>query len=182
MIKFFRRAAHTPCRENADQSGETGRRQLATALRGLQARNKPSLYHHKTRPLSGCLNLSHTMTTQTRTETIERTLRPWGWYETVSEVPGNKIKRIGVAPGQRLSLQKHHQRAEHWVVVLGQAEVTVGERVLHLGPGEHVDIALGQVHRLTNRTTGPVEIVEVQFGHYLGEDDIVRLSDDYDRT
>lgn len=120
--------------------------------------------------------------TQTRTETIERTLRPWGWYETVSEVPGNKIKRIGVAPGQRLSLQKHHQRAEHWVVVLGQAEVAVGDRVLHLGPGEHVDIALGEVHRLTNRTPEPVEIVEVQFGSYLGEDDIVRLSDDYGRA
>ena len=123
-----------------------------------------------------------TMTPQTRTETIERTHRPWGWYETVSEVPGNKIKRISVAPGQRLSLQKHHQRAEHWVVVMGQVEVTVGEKVLILGPGQHVDIAVGEVHRLTNRTTGPVEIVEVQFGHYLGEDDIVRLGDDYGRT
>lgn len=122
------------------------------------------------------------MTIQTRTETIERTLRPWGWYETVSEVPGNKIKRIGVAPGQRLSLQKHNQRAEHWVVVLGLAEVTVGERVFTLGPGGHVDIALGEMHRLTNRTTEPVEIVEIQFGDYLGEDDIVRFSDDYGRT
>jgi mannose-6-phosphate isomerase len=122
------------------------------------------------------------MITQSRTETIERTLRPWGWYETVSEVPGNKIKRIGVAPGQRLSLQKHHRRAEHWVVVVGKVEVTVGNRVLHLGLGEHVDIAKDEVHRLTNLTAEPVEIVEVQFGSYLGEDDIVRLNDDYGRT
>ena len=118
------------------------------------------------------------MNTSTR---IERTERPWGWYETVSEAPGNKVKRIRVHPGQRLSLQKHHQRAEHWVVVLGTAEVTVGERVLVMTPGQHIDIALGVVHRLTNRTPEPVEIVEVQFGSYLGEDDIVRLQDDYGR-
>lgn len=122
------------------------------------------------------------MQTTTRTETIERTQRPWGWYETVSEVPGNKIKRIGVLPGQQLSLQKHHQRAEHWVVVLGAARVTLGDQVVDLGVGEHCDIALGQVHRLANPTDQPLEIVEVQFGSYLGEDDIVRLSDDYGRV
>lgn len=122
------------------------------------------------------------MTTHLRTETVERTERPWGWYETVSEVPGNKIKRIGMHPGQQLSLQKHHQRAEHWVVVLGSARITVGEQVLTLAVGGHVDIAVGQVHRLANLTTEPVEIVEVQFGDYLGEDDIVRLSDDYGRV
>jgi mannose-1-phosphate guanylyltransferase/mannose-6-phosphate isomerase len=116
-----------------------------------------------------------------RTETIVRTARPWGWYETVSEVPGNKIKRIGVSPGQQLSLQKHHHRSEHWVVVLGTAEVTVGDRVLTMTPGEHIDIALGEVHRLANHTADMVEIVEVQFGAYLGEDDIVRLQDDYGR-
>ena len=122
------------------------------------------------------------MTTSTRTETIERTERPWGWYETVSEVPGNKIKRIGMLPGQQLSLQKHHRRAEHWVVVQGTATITVGEQVLTLGVGGHVDIAVGTVHRLANLTAEPVEIVEVQFGDYLGEDDIVRLSDDYGRV
>jgi mannose-6-phosphate isomerase len=122
------------------------------------------------------------MNTTTRTETIERTERPWGWYETVSEVSGNKVKRIRVHPGQKLSLQKHHQRAEHWVVVLGRAQVTVGERVVELVPGQHVDIAIGEVHRLANLTADPVEIVEVQFGSYLGEDDIVRLQDDYGRS
>ena len=118
----------------------------------------------------------------TRTETIERSERPWGWYETVSEVPGNKVKRIRVHPGQQLSLQKHHQRAEHWVVVLGTARITVGERVVDMAVGQHVDIAVGEVHRLANLTGEPVEIVEVQFGAYLGEDDIVRLQDDYGRV
>lgn len=110
-----------------------------------------------------------------------RTHRPWGWYETVSEAPGNKVKRIRVCPGQQLSLQKHHRRAEHWVVVQGTACITLDERQLELSPGQHVDIPLGAVHRLTNRGTGPVEIIEVQFGDYLGEDDIVRLQDDYGR-
>ena len=122
------------------------------------------------------------MTTTTRTETIERTERPWGWYETVSEVPGNKVKRIRVYPGQQLSLQRHRQRAEHWVVVLGTARITVGERVVDMAAGQHVDIAVGEVHRLANLTGEPVEIVEVQFGTYLGEDDIVRLQDDYGRV
>jgi mannose-6-phosphate isomerase len=112
---------------------------------------------------------------------IERTLRPWGWYETVSETAGNKIKRIGVLPGQQLSLQKHHQRSEHWVVVQGIARVTLGEQAFDLAVGQHCDIAVEQVHRLANLTTGMVEIVEVQFGNYLGEDDIVRLQDDYGR-
>lgn len=121
------------------------------------------------------------MQTSTRTETIERTQRPWGWYETVSEVAGNKIKRIGVLPGQKLSLQKHHQRSEHWVVVEGSARVTLDDREFDLAKGQHCDIAVGQVHRLANLTTELVEIVEVQFGAYLGEDDIVRLQDDYGR-
>ena len=122
------------------------------------------------------------MSSSFRTQTVERTTRPWGWYETVSEVPGSKIKRIGVHPGQQLSLQRHHQRAERWVVVEGTAHVTLGEQVFDLAAGGHCDIALGQVHRIANRTQQPVEIVEVQFGAYLGEDDIERLQDDYGRT
>jgi mannose-6-phosphate isomerase-like protein (cupin superfamily) len=122
------------------------------------------------------------MSTTTRTETIERTLRPWGWYETVSEVSGIKIKRIGVNPGQQISLQKHLQRAEHWVVTRGHAHITLDAQLLLLGPGGHCDIAVGQVHRIANRTQEPLEIVEVQFGAYLGEDDIVRLQDDYGRS
>jgi len=113
---------------------------------------------------------------------MPRTERPWGWFETLSEVPGHKIKRIGVLPGQRISLQRHHQRAEHWVVVCGQVQVSVGTRTMDLGVGQHVDIARGELHRLANRTQEPVEVLEVQFGNYLGEDDIERMSDDYGRT
>lgn len=122
------------------------------------------------------------MNTTTRTETIERIERPWGWYETVSEAPGNKIKRIRVHPGQQLSLQKHHQRSEHWVVVQGTARITLDERQFDLRQGQACDIAVGQVHRLANLAQEAVEIVEVQFGNYLGEDDIVRLQDEYDRA
>jgi len=113
---------------------------------------------------------------------IERVTRPWGWYETLSEAPNHKIKRISVLPGQRISLQKHSQRAEHWVVLQGTARVTLDEDTLELTVGQHCDIALGQVHRLANQGDSLVEIVEVQWGDYLGEDDIVRLSDDYGRA
>jgi mannose-6-phosphate isomerase len=120
-------------------------------------------------------------TSASRVETIERTERPWGWYETLSEALGYKVKRIRLHPGQQFSLQKHHQRAEHWVVVQGTARVTIGERQFDLQPGEACDIARGQVHRLANRTDDPVEIVEVQFGDEMGEGDIDRPEDDYDR-
>lgn len=122
------------------------------------------------------------MPTQLTTVAAERTLRPWGWYQTISEVPGHKIKRIHVLPGQQISLQKHLRRREHWVVVRGSARVTVGSRVLTLSVGGHADIDVDEVHRLANLGAEPVEIVEVQFGSYLGEDDIVRLSDDYGRV
>ncbi|NJS35446.1 MAG: cupin domain-containing protein [Brachymonas sp.] len=134
------------------------------------------------------------MSTTFRTHSIERTERPWGWYEAIDEasygandVPGIKVKRIGVHPGKQLSLQKHAQRAEHWVVVRGTAVVTLGNpdgslREVTLNVGQHCDIAIGQIHRLTNRTHEPVEIVEVQMGSYLGEDDITRLQDDFGRA
>jgi len=122
------------------------------------------------------------MRTKPNTPIAERTTRPWGWFETLSEVPGNKVKRIAVFPGQQISLQRHHHRAEHWVVVQGTAHVTLGLREFALDAGGHCDIALGEVHRLANRTQGPLEIVEVQFGSYLGEDDIERLQDDYGRN
>ena len=113
--------------------------------------------------------------------TIERSNRPWGWFETLFETAGHKIKRIGVNPAQQLSLQRHRQRAEHWVVVQGTAQVTLGEQTFELGVGGHCDIALGQLHRIANRSSVPIEIIEIQFGAYLGEDDIERLQDDYGR-
>jgi mannose-1-phosphate guanylyltransferase/mannose-6-phosphate isomerase len=120
-----------------------------------------------------------------RSETVERTQRPWGWYESVSSVSspikGIKIKRIGVQPGQQISLQKHQHRREHWVVLQGVARVTLGDQMFDLKPGEHCDIAIGQVHRLANQTDALVEILEVQMGDFLSEDDIIRLQDDYGR-
>ena len=120
-----------------------------------------------------------------RSETVERTQRPWGWYESVpsvsSPIKGIKIKRIGVQPGQQISLQKHQHRREHWVVLQGVARVTLGDQMFDLKPGEHCDIAIGQVHRLANQTEALVEILEVQIGDYLSEDDIIRLQDDYGR-
>lgn len=111
-----------------------------------------------------------------------RTQRPWGWFETVCEQPGSKIKRIGVHPGQQISLQRHRHRAEHWVVLRGVAWVTVDAAERELGVGAHVDIACGAVHRLANRTAEPMEIVEVQWGGILDEGDIERLQDDYGRA
>ena len=122
------------------------------------------------------------MDTQIINTRIERGERPWGWYETLSETAGSKVKRIHVRAGHKLSLQKHSRRAEHWVVALGTARITVGERVFDAGVGEHCDIDRGQVHRLENPSAGPLEIIEVQIGDYLGEDDIVRIEDSYGRV
>jgi mannose-1-phosphate guanylyltransferase / mannose-6-phosphate isomerase len=108
--------------------------------------------------------------------------RPWGWYDSVDEGPRFKVKRIMVKPGASLSLQMHHHRAEHWVVVKGTAQVTVGERVILVSENESTFIPLGQKHRLANPGKVPLEIIEVQSGSYLGEDDIVRYEDTYGRA
>jgi mannose-1-phosphate guanylyltransferase/mannose-6-phosphate isomerase len=107
--------------------------------------------------------------------------RPWGWYQEVDEGSRFKVKRIQVKPGASLSLQMHHHRAEHWVVVQGTAEVTNGDQVLILTENQSTYIPLGQKHRLTNPGHLPLEIIEVQSGGYLGEDDIVRFEDRYGR-
>jgi mannose-1-phosphate guanylyltransferase/mannose-6-phosphate isomerase len=108
--------------------------------------------------------------------------RPWGWYDSIDEGGRFKVKRIQVRPGASLSLQKHHHRAEHWVVVSGTAEITNGDKVLLLTENQSTYIPLGVVHRLANPGTIPLEIIEVQSGSYLGEDDIVRFEDTYGRT
>lgn len=107
--------------------------------------------------------------------------RPWGWYDSVDEGERFKVKRIQVNPKASLSLQKHHHRAEHWVVVKGTAEITRGRETLLLTENQSTYIPLGEVHRLANPGSIPLEIVEVQSGYYLGEDDIVRLADCYGR-
>lgn len=108
--------------------------------------------------------------------------RPWGTYATLKEEPGYKVKRITVKPGQSLSLQYHHQRAEHWVVVHGRGLVQIGETEHLTAPGEHRYIPLNETHRLTNTGHDELVLIEVQCGDYLGEDDIVRLADTYGRA
>ncbi|KAB2693676.1 mannose-1-phosphate guanylyltransferase/mannose-6-phosphate isomerase [Ochrobactrum sp. Kaboul] len=110
-----------------------------------------------------------------------RCYRPWGSYETINLGSRFRVKKIVVDPGERLSLQKHHHRAEHWIVVQGTAEVTVGQDVFTIHENQSTYIPLGDVHRLTNPGRIPLELIEVQVGSYLGEDDIQRLEDVYNR-
>jgi mannose-1-phosphate guanylyltransferase/mannose-6-phosphate isomerase len=108
--------------------------------------------------------------------------RPWGSYTVLEEGPGYKVKRVTVSPNGRLSLQLHHQRSEHWVVIAGKARVTCGKKVYELNVGESTGIPKETPHRLENPGSETLHIIEVQNGPYLGEDDIVRLQDDYGRA
>jgi glycosyltransferase involved in cell wall biosynthesis/quercetin dioxygenase-like cupin family protein len=108
--------------------------------------------------------------------------RPWGHYDNLLECDDHKVKELIVKPGERLSLQKHRRRAEYWTVVSGEAMVTVGEQEILLKPGQSVDVPRGAVHRIMNPGDGMLVLVEVQLGDYFGEDDIIRLEDDYDRS
>ena len=108
--------------------------------------------------------------------------RPWGSWHVLDEAEGFKVKRIVVSPGSRLSLQKHEFRAEHWFVVAGTATCTVGEDTVVLAPGDAVDIAIGQAHRIANQGNETLVLIEVQRGSYTGEDDIIRLEDDFGRA
>ncbi len=115
-------------------------------------------------------------------QTLHRKVhRPWGWYDSIDNGPRHQVKRIMVKPGASLSLQMHHHRAEHWIVVSGTAEVTNGDKVILLAENQSTYIPLGQTHRLANPGKVPLEIIEVQSGSYLGEDDIVRFEDTYGR-
>ena len=107
--------------------------------------------------------------------------RPWGWYDALDEGSRFKVKRIMVKPKASLSLQKHQHRAEHWVVVKGRAEITCGKNVTLLSENQSTYIPLGEMHRLRNPDSAPLEIIEIQSGNYLGEDDIMRFEDDYGR-
>jgi mannose-1-phosphate guanylyltransferase/mannose-6-phosphate isomerase len=120
--------------------------------------------------------------TKREEQTLHRKVhRPWGWYDSIDEGGRFKVKRILVKPKASLSLQKHHHRAEHWIVVTGTAEITNGDKVLTLTENQSTYIPLGTVHRLSNPGSIPLEIIEVQSGSYLGEDDIVRFEDTYGR-
>jgi len=108
--------------------------------------------------------------------------RPWGWYDSIDSGERFQVKRIMVKPGASLSLQMHHHRAEHWIVVSGTAEIVNGDKTILLTENQSTYIPLGQTHRLANPGKVPLEIIEVQSGSYLGEDDIVRFEDTYGRT
>ncbi len=108
--------------------------------------------------------------------------RPWGSYTVLEEDRGFKVKRIEVLPGKRLSYQKHAQRAEHWFVVEGTAKVTLDDKEITVRAGESIDIPIGAAHRVENPAEENLVFIEVQRGSYLGEDDIVRLQDDYGRS
>jgi mannose-6-phosphate isomerase len=107
--------------------------------------------------------------------------RPWGWWQVLDEGAGYKVKRITVDAGARLSLQTHRHRSEHWFVVAGEATCVVGERQVVLREGDSIDVRRGVRHRIGNAGTHQLLLVEVQLGAYTGEDDIVRLQDDYGR-
>jgi len=108
--------------------------------------------------------------------------RPWGSWHVLDEGEGYKVKRIVVEPGRRLSYQRHERRAEHWFVVSGTATCTLDGETVVVSPGETVDVPVGQAHRIANEGDQTVVIIEIQRGSYTGEDDIVRLEDDYGRA
>ncbi len=113
----------------------------------------------------------------------EHDVRPWGEYLVLDDsAADHKVKRITVTSGQRLSYQSHAKRAEHWFVVSGTAIVTINDTEHEVLPGSAIDIPLGTKHRVENRGTEPLVFIEVQYGTYFGEDDIVRFEDDYGRT
>jgi mannose-6-phosphate isomerase len=107
--------------------------------------------------------------------------RPWGSYTVLEEGSNYKVKRIEVLPGKRLSYQKHSKRAEHWVLVQGTGRITLNDELIDLGPGQSIDVPVGASHRVENIGEAVLVFVEVQLGTYLGEDDIVRLHDDFGR-
>lgn len=113
---------------------------------------------------------------------LEHDVRPWGEYWVLEDTENHKVKRILVYPGQRLSLQYHQHRAEVWTVVSGVGTITINEEIKDFKAGEVAQIPLGAQHRMENKTNEPVVFIEVQHGTYFGEDDIVRVEDDYNRS
>ena len=132
-------------------------------------------------PTRWCSRLRPTTSWHAEATNHRRVHRPWGYYESVDAGERFQVKRLVVAPKGKLSLQKHLHRAEHWVVVRGTAEVTIGDKVSTVHENESVYVPIGAVHRLANPGKIPLELVEVQSGSYLGEDDIERFDDVYRR-
>ncbi len=128
--------------------------------------------------MNGDIKVDEQIITRTKREDH----RPWGYYTVLADEPDHKVKRIHVYAGKRLSLQKHQHRAEHWIIVYGEGIVTLNSRQIRLGKGDSIDIPREAAHRMENQTNENMVFVEVQLGDYFGEDDIVRLEDDFGRT
>ncbi len=126
--------------------------------------------------------MTHPVSSENLPEGLYTEERPWGSFTVLMDLPTYKVKRIVVLPGQRLSLQMHHKREEHWMMTRGHAEVTVGEETRPRHAGEYIFIPREAKHRIANPGPEPVEFIEVQLGDYFGEDDIVRYQDDYNRA
>ena len=128
-------------------------------------------------------NIVDKLKDQNRPEAINhrKVFRPWGYYDSLDVGKGFQVKRICIKPGEKISLQKHKYRSEHWVVISGVAKITCGKKTYNLDKNQSTYIPKGEVHRLENEGTTPLEIIEIQTGNYLGEDDITRLEDDYHR-
>jgi mannose-6-phosphate isomerase len=120
------------------------------------------------------------------TNTVEKGLeqdhRPWGYYVVLSDEPDHKVKRIVVYPGKRLSLQRHKHRSEHWVIINGEALVTLNEKEIPLYKGMSINVPVGAAHRIKNTGRQDLTFIEIQQGNYFGEDDIERLEDDFGRA
>ena len=115
-------------------------------------------------------------------KSLDHDKRPWGDFQVIDSGDGFQVKRITVLPGKRLSLQSHKFRKEHWIVSCGEAEVKINNKISKLKIAESIDIPLGTIHRLSNKSNSKLIIIEIQFGSYLGEDDIIRYEDDFNRT
>lgn len=115
-------------------------------------------------------------------ETIFTSTRPWGYYKVLLETEYCKVKEITVNPHQRLSYQKHFKRSEYWTIVKGIASITLDEEMIERQPGESIHIPVTAAHRIENKANTPLIFIEVQTGTYFGEDDIIRLDDDYGRS
>ncbi len=127
-------------------------------------------------------HLASSKKTEYLTETHPTSLRPWGGYTSVLNGERFQVKRLFVQPGKKLSLQKHHHRSEHWIVVKGAAEVTIDDSITMLHENQSIYIPQGAVHRLHNPGKILLELIEIQTGSYLGEDDIIRLVDEFGRS
>ena len=126
-------------------------------------------------------NLSHTIYKKCMNQTGETDHRPWGFYTVLADEEDHKVKKIVVYPGKRLSLQRHQKRMEHWYIVEGEGIITLDHQQLSKKAGEAIDIPMRVIHRIENQSSSNLTFIEIQTGHYFGEDDIERLEDDFGR-